>query len=170
MSAQWNKDPARRALKLEEWPAADRAAWQTARAPGDVLEPESGGLASHWRDSSAKSFVKSYGQFLGFLDRQGLLNKSGDAATRLNPQVLGQYIQQRSALNVSGTVLSQVRHLNMGAKAMFPGQDWTWMRPAIQNLSYLAKPAHDKRARIVPIQDLFDYGLELITKAEAPNG
>jgi integrase/recombinase XerD len=170
MSVQFNKDPLRRALKLDEWPPADRAAWERARAEGDVLEPGTGGLASQWRDTSARTIAKAYGRFLCFLDRQGLLDKSADPATRLNPEVLRPYLDELGALNASGTVLSQVRFLNCGVKAMFPGRDWNWMRRVIQNLAYLAEPVRDKRNRIVPIEDLLDYGLELMAKAEAPDG
>jgi integrase/recombinase XerD len=170
MTIEFNKDPLRRALKLHEWPAGDREAWERARAPGDVLEPGSSGLAAQWRGSSAKSCMKAYGQLLSFLDRHDLLDKSGHAATRLNQEVLGQYIQERKALNASSTVLSQVRLLNMGVKAMFPDQNWAWMRYIIQNLSHVAKPSRNKRAKIVPIQELWDFGFDLMAKAEGADG
>ena len=31
-------DPLRRCLKLEEWPAVDRADWEAALEPGDLLD------------------------------------------------------------------------------------------------------------------------------------
>ncbi len=170
MSVQFSKDPSRRALKLGEWPEADREAWERARAPGDVLEPGSGGLARRWKGSSVKTFVKAYGQFLGFLDRNRLLDESADPSTRLTSEVLGQYISWRKLISESVTVLSQVRLLNMGVKAMFPHRDWDWLRPVIQNLNYVAKPSRNKRVKIVPIQELWSLGLDLMNRAEEPDG
>lgn len=170
MNFRFRKDPARRSLKLEEWPPVDRAAWNRARAPGDVLEPGSGGLASHWRSKSAESFEQSYGRFLGFLDRGGLLYESTAPAARLSPALLSRHLDElRTLNNAPVTLLVQVRHLHLGLKTMFPEQNWDWMRRVIRNLSYLAEPTRDKRARVVPIQELFDYGLELMAKAEAPS-
>ena len=170
MNIQFSKDPSRRALKPGEWPAADREAWEKARMRGDVLVLGSVGRASHWKSSSVQTFEKAYGQFLGFLDRRGLLDESADPSRRLTPEVLGQYIGWRRSINESVTVLSQVRLLDMGINAMFPHNDWLWVRPVIQNLSYLAKPSREKRVKIVPIQELLHLGFELMTKAEGPNG
>ena len=53
-------DPSRRCMKPEDWPAADRTAWEAAMTPGGLLDEA--GLAAHWRSATRKSVQDAYGR------------------------------------------------------------------------------------------------------------
>src|SRR3954452_19832435 len=79
--------PARRRLSLpwQEWPQADRAAWERAISPASLLDDE-GGLAASWRPGSREAVLRSYGRWLGFLARHGDLDASVEPADRMTPE------------------------------------------------------------------------------------
>jgi hypothetical protein len=79
----WRKEPARRSLKVEAWPEADRQAWEAATRKGDVLEP--GGLGGDWAPLTRITTASYYGRWLGWLQRHDLLdpNVSPPTASRL---------------------------------------------------------------------------------------
>ena len=53
---------------------------------------------------------------------------------------------------------------------MAPSTDWRWMGDIVIRLHQLAKPAHDKRQHVVPVHDLFAFGLQLMDSADGPDG
>ena len=61
-----------RSLSANEWPYADRSAWQEACRPSCRLKP--GGHASYLGEVSREDFARRYGAFLGFLQRTGKLD------------------------------------------------------------------------------------------------
>jgi len=68
-----------RSLSVNEWPYADRSAWQEACRPSCRLKP--GGHASYLGEVSREDFARRYGAFLGFLQRTGKLDlEAGPAA------------------------------------------------------------------------------------------
>src|SRR5258708_1271837 len=67
-----------RSLPVREWPDADRRAWEEACRPGARLKP--GGVASYLAEVSRDEFARRYGAFLGFLQRNGGLERDRDAA------------------------------------------------------------------------------------------
>ena len=66
-------DPMRRCTPVAEWPPADRAAWERAIRPGDLLEP--GGRASHCNAYSLRKYAKGYGRWLTWLAQRGALDQ-----------------------------------------------------------------------------------------------
>src|SRR5436305_12030462 len=75
---------------VDKWPAADRQAWVEALAPGETLEP--GGAASHWRASTARTVMRSYGHWLVWVSAAGLLDREGGAAQSLTPENIAHYV------------------------------------------------------------------------------
>lgn len=159
----WKKDPARRSLKLEAWPEADRRGWEAALQEGDVLEP--GGLGADWAPLTRVTTARCYGRWLGWLQRNRLLDFVASPADRLTPDRVARYITELKSLNASSTAASQIGHLYMAITAMAPERDWRWMRNAELRLRRAATPK-DKRARLVPTDQLFSYGLQLMAEAD----
>ena len=60
-------DPLIRSLPIEQWPAADRTAWEAACRPGVRLK--GGGAASHLRPVTQHILAQRYGLFLDFVAR-----------------------------------------------------------------------------------------------------
>ena len=161
----WKKDPARRSLKLEGWPELDRRAWEATLREGDVLE--AGGPGAHWAPLTRVTTARCYGRWLYWLQRNRLLDPATSPADRLTPERMARYIAELKSLNASSTAASQIGHLYMAIAAMAPDRDWRWMRNAERRLRRAATPK-DKRARLVPTDELFSYGLQLMAAADGP--
>jgi integrase/recombinase XerD len=161
----WKKDPSRRSLKLEAWPEADRRAWEAALRDGDVLEP--GGLGAHWAPLTRVTTARCYGRWLCWLQRNGILDTVASPADRLTPEILARYISELKTLNASSTAASHIGHLYMAISVMAPAHDSRWIRHAESRLRRAAT-GKDKRSRLVPSDQLFSYGLDLMAAADTP--
>ena len=84
MTRTLHRDPDRRCLPIAEWPAADRAGWQAALLPGDLLD-EGGGRA-RYAAATNRRIEKGYGRWLAWLCRQGLLDDHTPPARRITPE------------------------------------------------------------------------------------
>jgi integrase/recombinase XerD len=164
IATDWRKEPRRRSLKRDAWPEPDRMAWEIANRAGDVLEP--GGDASHWASSTRETTARCYGRWLGWLARNGLLDRTQSPGDRLSPDRLERYIAELVSLNAYSSAASQIGHLYMAISVMEPKRDWRWMRPAEARLRYGAAPK-DKRPRLVEPDQLYAYGVELMDRADA---
>jgi integrase/recombinase XerD len=163
------KDSARRCLKLDAWPEADRRAWQAALRKGDVLEP--GGLAARWGRKTQAKVVSCYGRWLTWLSLNGLLDSGSAPAERATPANVARYVGDLQALgNAPYTVLGRVRDLHNALRAMVPGDDWAWVLRIARRLRWTVESVRDKRARIAPTDELFAYGIELMIEADGPSG
>jgi hypothetical protein len=71
-------------LPLDDWPEVDRASWFAAQTLAGFLEGDK--PASHWSRGRRRIVEHAYGQWLGFLNRNGVLDPSctpGDRATEV---------------------------------------------------------------------------------------
>src|SRR4051812_17586981 len=81
-----HQDPERRGLKVDDWPLLDRRAWEEAQRAGGPLDDS--GLAARWSEATRRKVVGTYGRYLGWLERRGLLDRTGSAVTLVTlPQV-----------------------------------------------------------------------------------
>ena len=83
-----DKDPARRCLRVEEWPAADQRAWRTAIESGDVLDP--GGAGAEWAAATRRGISASYGLWLTWLMATGNLDQELGPEVRVTPRACTQ--------------------------------------------------------------------------------
>jgi integrase/recombinase XerD len=159
------QDPARRPLPLAAWPAADRAAWMAALAPGDVLEP--GGAAARWRAHSRRNVEGGWGHFLAWLARDGRLDEGVGPQARATPERMAAYVTAlRARDNAPQTVLLRLEHLDRFLGAVAPGCDRRWLKRLLACLRTTAGSGRDKRARLQSAHELFALGLRLMTLAE----
>ncbi|MEL6226804.1 MAG: hypothetical protein AAFR01_07255, partial [Pseudomonadota bacterium] len=75
------EDPARRCLKVEDWPGEDRAAWNAIFTEGDLLEGDAG-PGAHWSAATREFRRKGYGRWLNFLIVTDRLDRSTPPAAR----------------------------------------------------------------------------------------
>ena len=105
MTASETYSPAhrkRRSLPFELWPEADRNAWTAACQPAARLKR--GGAAGHLRPVTRETTSVHYGDFLGFLDRRGLLRRDGPAAANVTPENVDAYLAELKSRMSSTTV------------------------------------------------------------------
>ena len=162
------KDPARRCLKPDLWPEADRRAWEAAQHQGDVLER--GGAAAGWAPHTRTKIEKGYGRWLTWLIGKGLLDPPASPAERVTPDRLAQYVAELRQLNAPYSVLARVQELYQAMIVIAPEKDWTWIRRIETRVRHTVTPSRNKRERVVPVETLCTFGMELIAKAEGPKG
>jgi integrase/recombinase XerD len=160
MTRRLARDPARRCLPLPEWPAADRALWCAALAPGDLLEP--GGARVGHAPATNRKVERGYGRWLAWLRHTGRLDEGQPPAARIAREAVAAYLRALAAHNGSLTRISRLEELHQAARVMDPQADWGWIRRLAGRVRARHVPVRDKRARLVGAEALFALGLALM--------
>ena len=150
-------------MPFEAWPEADRKAWRAACEPAARLKR--GGAAGHLRPASREVHERHYGNFLGFLDRNGLLRRDAPAAANVTPENVDTYLAEAKARMSSTTVHVAVCCLRRAARYMMPGLELGWLNEIAKDLAVVAHP-RSKFDRLVLPERLVEAGLALIQEAE----
>ncbi len=163
MTAAQPKRARHPALPLEQWPAADQEAWSAAIRPKKFLKPA--GKGAEWRPASRRSAIGAYGRWLAWASAQGA-DLAGEAPPRrMTAERLELYalflLEGRSTV----TAASTFGVLCMAVIAMFPDEDWGWLRAMQKQLHRQAKPSRVKR--LAPAHKLFQLGVDLLDGAAA---
>jgi site-specific recombinase XerD len=150
-------------MSLEAWPEADRKAWRAACEPAARLKR--GGAAGHLRPASREVHERHYGNFLGFLDREGLLRRDAPAAANVTLENVDSYLAETKVCMSSTTVHVAMCCLRRAARYMVPGLELNWLAEIAKDLGAVAHP-HSKSDRWVLPERLIEAGLTLIQEAE----
>ena len=156
-----------KALPLEAWPPADRAAWLAETAKGHILDQP--GAAAHLSDSFLADLQRRYGRLLGYINWRGRLDRNAEPAGNLTPELLGNYVSDLESSVGSVTTFNSVHKAMRVAEYIAPARDWSWLRRLSRRLARKQRPAN-KRARLVDSARLFQLGTTLMAEAEAPGG
>jgi len=157
-------DPSRRPVPFEQWPDGDRALWDRAIRPGDVLDDP--GTAAHWTSATRKSYRFAYGRWLAFLERQGWLDNAVRAHERADPEQIAAYMLLLQDQVSSITLWSYVSDLHNVLYRLCPNHDWTWLRRIVNRLCQQAVPSRVITPRLRPIGSLYQAGIRLMDQAE----
>ena len=161
------KDPARRVLKFTAWPDLDQRAWRAAIQSGDPLDP--GGAGAHWAPQTQHAAAKAYGRWLEWLDRQGCLEHDRSPVDRVTPEIVARYVAELRSMIALSTLITYITYLEFAVHAMAPEHSLGWIRQIVLRLKRTPAPAHTKRHRLVPSDELFAYGLKLMEQCERPS-
>jgi len=159
------EEPSRSCLRLEDWPAPDRAAWAAAIQPGDILEE--GGAAAHWSPASRRKTASGYGRYLAWLRDTGKLDPSCLPQERVTKEIVTGYVDHLSAYNRGYTVLCRIQELYDAIRVMAPDRDWAWLRRLGSAIRSRTRPAKSKVGRVPPADSLAQLGLKLMARAES---
>ena len=127
-----------RSLPVHEWPDADRRAWEDACRPGSRLKP--GGAASYLAPVSRDDFARRYGAFLGFLQRNGRLERDAAAAAQVTLPNVEAYITDLTARVRSVTVYNCIYKLRRAAELLAPTVDFSWLAEIEKDLALVMEP------------------------------
>ncbi len=152
-----------RSLPLDLWPEADRNAWVAACRPAARLKR--GGAAGHLKPVTRQVHERHYGNFLGCLDRNGLLRREAPAAANVTPENVDVYVAEAKARMSSTTVHVSICCLRRAARYMVPGPELDWLAELTKDLALVAYP-RSKSDRLVLPERLIEAGLALIYEAE----
>ena len=150
-------------MPLDAWPHKDRKAWNVASQPPTRLRP--GGRAGHLRPVTREDHAQQYGYYLGFLDRNGLLELDGPPASNVTATKVHAYLAKLKARLSSMTVFTRICRLRRAAQYMAPAHDLTWLAEIGKDLALVARP-RSKFGRLVLTEVLVEAGLKLIDEAE----
>jgi integrase len=151
-----------------EWPVKDRVAYLAALRPGDPLEP--GGLAAEWSPYTQRKNAKGYGRWLTWLGVRGLLDPSLEPTDRITRERVVAYVNDLRQLNAPFTVLTRVEELAKMLRVMEPGLNIDWLCRLAGRVRATAVSVRNKRRRVRPSEQLVDFGLDLMAKAEGAGG
>jgi integrase/recombinase XerD len=158
----------RRCLRLDEWPPADREAWEAAHRRGGLLDDD--GLAVEWAPPTNMSIAGAYGRFLWFLSEREDFVWDENPATRITRTRVEAYVAALRPRNRSSTVAAYLLQLLRAAAVMAPDTDWGWLRHICAGLRRIATPSRDDRARLVSAGSLIELANELMQRGEGSNG
>jgi len=153
-----------RSLQVNEWPDADRRAWEDACRPRSRLKP--GGGASYLAEVSRNDFASRYGAFLGFLQRTGRLDRSAAAAAQVTLSNVEAYIADLKDRVRSVTVWNCIYKLRRAAELLAPTIDFSWLAEIEKDLALVMEP-RSKFDRLVLTERLVEAGLTLVAEAQA---
>ncbi len=97
--------------QVQDWPAADQAAWSAILAPGDVLEP--GGAAAHWAPATTHMNRRGYGRWLCFLFEEDPIALELEPAARVTREAVRSYLAALQQQDLSSyTVVGRLAELH----------------------------------------------------------
>ena len=163
------QDPSRRCPKIEEWPEADRTAWERATKKGHVLDDP--GPACHWSPATRHKNRRGYGRWLTFLLDHDLVTPGQHPADRVTKEVVRRYLTLLEDQGLAPyTLVARIDELRAVIASMAPERDWRWLTELVTRLRRRAGPVTNKRFRLVASDDLFRLGLALTEEVEATEG
>ncbi|WPB83961.1 hypothetical protein [Sediminicoccus rosea] len=115
-------------LKLEQWPALDRAAWELA-LEGDDEDLELPGARHRISRETLLSYATGYGHYLAFLARTGELVQGEMPVERATPARLNKWLLSLRERSLAPTALRQyLVNCHAALRLMAPHADLLWMR------------------------------------------
>ena len=150
-------------LRVNEWPEADRLAWEEACRPSHRLKR--GGSASHLGPVSRKDIASRYGLFLGFLKRTARLDLNALAAAQVTPPHVETYTAELSSRVSSVTAWNCIYKLRRAAELLAPNEDFIWLAEIEKDLALVMEP-RSKLDHLVLTEQLLEAGLTRITEAK----
>ena len=156
---------ARLCLPVFNWPDRDRRTWQNARQPAsDILSME--GSAAHLRSNTVRTMESAYGRWIAFLLSQDDLALDISPGARVTEDHLRAYIEELKTQIASSTLANRIRDLDTMIGYLDPDHDRALLKRIRQKLKRLARPARDKREKMVPPEDLMRLAANLMRRAE----
>ena len=151
-------DPRRTCLRVEQWPEADRLAWEAAALPGDILDGTVG-AAHHWSPQTREKYRKGYGRWLNFLILNGMFDPDLPPAARVTTAAVRLYLAELEDTVSSWTTWGRMDELRAAIKVIEPDEDWGWLRGVVRHLETNVKASKNKLLRLRPAGEIAAWAL-----------
>ena len=153
----------RRGLKLNEWPVADRLAWEAACKPSSLLKK--GGSASHLNSVSKEDIARRYGLFLGFLKLNGYFDPDAPPSGQVTPANVQAYKADLATRVSSVTAWNSIYKFRRAAQLIAPSLDFSWLVEIEGDLAFVMEP-RSKLDKLIFAERIVEAGLTLIAEAK----
>lgn len=155
--------PTIRSLPIEEWPKAERAAWQAACQPGIRLK--GGGMASHLRPVTQHMLSQRLGLFLDFVARSNKFDQEAEAGGHVKLDLVEPFVEELKKRVSSVTVYGSIQKLRRVTQFTAPERNLGWLIEIERELFSDMRPK-SKWDRIVLAEIIIEAGLTLMEEAE----
>ena len=152
-------------LPVDQWPEADRTAFEWAYEPGDIFD-ETAGPGAHLAPGTRLMIGTTYRRWLGFLAEHEPGSLLELPAERITPHRLRAFVDQLTSECRMTTVAHVVGNLDVAARLIAPERDWSWLACLTARLEARAEPLN-RFDRLVPGWQTLDLGIELMDDAVA---
>jgi hypothetical protein len=152
-----------RSLPVEQWPPADKTAWEVACRPSVRLR--TGGAASHLRTVTQDILAQRYGLFLDFASRSKRLDQAAVAGGHVTPELVEAYVEELKERVSSVTVYGSIQKLRRITQLIAAKRDLGWLIDIERELFSSMRP-RSKWDRAVLTEIIIEAGLRLIAQAE----
>jgi integrase len=153
----------RRSLPLNQWPDADRRAWEYACRPGARLK--AGGAASNLAQVTRETIAWRYGVFLEFLRQTKPPDCHAAAASHVTASNVESYVTGLTSRVRSVTVAGYISGLRRAAELLAPANDFSWLADIEKDRKLVMEP-RSKFDRLVLTPRLVEAGLTLVAEAQ----
>jgi integrase len=155
-----------RSLKVNEWPLADRRAWDWACRPNGRLTR--GGSAAHLAEVTRIDLARRYGLYLDHVRRTSKPDIADVPASWVTSERVKSYIAELRLRVRSVTVHGSIAKLRCIAQHLDPTSNFGWLRDIENDLALKMTPM-SKFDRIVESNNIVLAGLTLMEEAESAN-
>ena len=149
-------------LAYDEWPQELRQLWQAAFKAGAFLDEA--GAGAHLAPATRAALKAAFGRFLGFLRRQHRLLNHATPEQQVNPAVAAEYVQYRRSACSEPAIATELHHLRLALRLVYPGVDWTWLLAATKRIAAQAKSRPQKH-HLITSERLYALGFALMDEA-----
>ena len=146
-----------------DWPTSDQAGWSAARVGDDPLEEP--GAAARWAPETSRAAVNDYGNWLAWLDREGMLDTTTAPAARVTPDRVRSYLDFLNSYLAPISVASMFQRMVLMIEAIHPGGDVFWLKAPVIRLLARATPTRSKTPKLFDSDHLYQTGLDMMAAA-----
>jgi integrase/recombinase XerD len=149
-------------LPFAHWPPTDRRLWHDAAKTDD---PFSDAAGTHLAKTTLHRLWMGWRRFLGFLAITEATALEIAPAKRLTIERVRRFADHLAETNSPHSVASQMDALYGAARAMIPGQEWTWLRNVKARL-YSAAGRKSPAGPVITSVQLVDLGEQLMNESK----
>ncbi len=150
-------------MPFDQWPSADRMAWERRFAYIDVFDEIS--PTAVWGEKDKFSVGSGYGRWLGYLRAGGKLDEDAIPWERVTREHVAEYVDDLETRVTPETVYTYLRNLRRAIEALTPDGDWRWLWETERRLARRIPRSRD-RSRLVPIEELYALGFDLMAQGK----
>jgi len=156
--------PRRIGLTIDEWPQADRAAWNRAFEGTGYFDEQA--VASHWRPKTRQQAQYAYGRWLAHVQAQHLQAMREPPERRATTERMRCYVDELVKRKLTPmSIAAELQHLMLAFTALAPNAHWRWLRAWQYAFQKRARP-RDKRSKMIDPRRLIELGRALMDSAE----